>query len=79
MMDKFIGLISGTSMDAIDAVLVNFESSTPRLLAHHSLPLDEEIRSKLTALQQPGEDELNRTASLDIQMGRLFANATSNY
>jgi len=76
MMDKFIGLISGTSMDAIDAVMVSFEANTPRLLAHHSLPLDERIRADLTALQQPGPDELNNTARLDIQMARLFAQAT---
>lgn len=76
-MDKFIGLISGTSMDAIDAVLVSFEAATPRLLAHHSLPLSHEIRTELTALQQPGHDELNRTARLDIEMGRLFAQSTS--
>ena len=76
-MDKFIGLISGTSMDAIDAVLVSFEpASQPRLLAHHSLPLGDTLRADLTALQQPGHDELNRTARLDIQMARLFAKAS---
>ncbi len=77
MMDKFVGLISGTSMDAIDAVLVSFEeASAPRLLAHHSLALDDTLRSDLSSLQQPGHDELTRTARLDIQMARLFAQAT---
>lgn len=75
MMDKYIGLMSGTSMDAIDAVLVSFEANTPRLLAHHSLPIDDALRADLTGLQQPGNDELNRTARLDIQMARLFARA----
>lgn len=62
-------------MDAIDAVLVNFEAGTPRLLAHHSLALDDTLRADLTKLQQPGNDELNRTARLDIQMARLFADS----
>lgn len=75
MMDKYIGLMSGTSMDAIDAVLVSFEASTPRLLAHHSLPLGDTLRADLLGLQQPGNDELNRTARLDIHMARLFATA----
>ncbi len=75
-MDKYIGLISGTSMDAIDAVLVSFEAPNPRLLAHHNLPLTNDLRAKLGALQQPGDDELNRTARLDIEMARLFAKAT---
>jgi len=76
MMDKYIGLMSGTSMDAIDAVLVSFEASLPRLLAHHSLPLDDELRNTLTDLQQPGHDELNRMARLDFQMAGLFADAS---
>mgnify|MGYP001121475027 CR=1 FL=1 len=76
MMDKYIGLMSGTSLDAIDAVMVSFEATTPRLLAHYSLSLDEAIRTELTALQQPGDDELNRVARLDIKMARLFAEAT---
>lgn len=75
MMDKYIGLMSGTSMDAIDAVLVSFEASTPRLLAHHSLPLDDALRADLSSLQQSGKDELNRMAQLDIHMARLFAKA----
>ena len=77
MMDKYIGLMSGTSMDAIDAVLVNFEAKLPRLLAHHSLPLPNDLRQELATLQQSGKDELNRTARLDIHMGRLFAQAVS--
>lgn len=76
MMDKFIGLMSGTSMDAVDAVLASFEASPPRLLAHHSHPLGDELRAELSRLQQPGDDELNRTAELDIRVARLFAVTT---
>lgn len=76
-MDKYIGLMSGTSMDAIDAVMVSFEATTPRLLAHYSLSLDEQLRTELSNLQQPGEDELNRMARLDIKMAELFSEATN--
>lgn len=76
-MDKYIGLMSGTSLDAIDAVLVSFEASSPRLLAHYSLSLDAALRQSLESLQQPGDDELNKLAQLDIKLARLFSEAVS--
>ncbi|MDH5446156.1 MAG: anhydro-N-acetylmuramic acid kinase [Gammaproteobacteria bacterium] len=77
MMDKYIGLMSGTSMDAVDTVLVSFESSTPRILAQHSLPLTDDLRQQLISLHQPGKDELNRLAKLDITLAQLLADTVN--
>ncbi|MFO1359352.1 anhydro-N-acetylmuramic acid kinase [Plasticicumulans sp.] len=70
-----IGLMSGTSMDAVDAVLVRFEAGRPRTLARHALPLPAELRSALLGLAAPGHDELDRAAQLDNRVARLFAQA----
>jgi len=75
-MEKFIGLMSGTSMDAIDAVLVEFDSDRPRLLAHHQHPLTDELRHSILRLQQPSTDEIATMARLDTELGRLFAQAS---
>ena len=61
----YIGLMSGTSADAIDAVLVDFQAS-PRIIAKYSSPLDSEIRNEIHALAQPSANEIDRLGKLDI-------------
>lgn len=74
MSDLYIGLMSGTSLDAIDAVLVDL-SERPKLLASHSHPLPEELRLDLLGLLTPAENELYHYAQTDVTVARLFAAA----
>ncbi|WP_347332194.1 anhydro-N-acetylmuramic acid kinase [Marinimicrobium locisalis] len=75
--ELYIGLISGTSADAIDAALVDFESGTPRLLAHHSEPLDVSTKAVIHQLAQPGPDEIDQLGDLDHKLGVAFAQAAN--
>jgi anhydro-N-acetylmuramic acid kinase len=75
MPEKYIGLMSGSSLDGIDAVLVSFESSPPHLLAHHVEPLDSHLVDELDALTRPGNDELARCCRADVLLGECFAKA----
>ncbi len=68
--------MSGTSMDAIDAALVDFSGTTPQLLATHSHALTDQLRRELQGLANLGVDELEHYAQLDMRMGRLFAEAS---
>lgn len=72
----YIGLMSGTSVDGIDAALVSFPSDgQPILLATHHHPFTDASRDAIQALMQPGPDEVEREGELDVQLGRLFAEA----
>lgn len=73
MTQLYIGLMSGTSMDAADAALVDFSADTPKLIATHRTPLSSELRAALLALCVPGPNEIERMAQLDTQLGELFA------
>ncbi len=73
MSSLFIGLMSGTSMDAVDAALVDFSAGHPKLVASHAQPLDDSLRTELRSLMHASAAELERCAQLDVHMGELFA------
>lgn len=70
--DYYIGLMSGTSADAIDAVIVDF-CAPIQLAAFHSQPIPPALREEIHQLTIPGNDEINRAGALDQQLGDLFA------
>lgn len=66
MSEIYIGLMSGTSLDAMDAVAVSFANPThPDVLATHSLPWSESARQQIQQLCQPSDNEISQLASLD--------------
>lgn len=71
----YIGLMSGTSADAIDAALVDFSCDQPTLLAHYSLELKRDVRAIIHQLAHPGDNEIDRMGAMDHQLGELFATA----
>ncbi|MGI8560223.1 MAG: anhydro-N-acetylmuramic acid kinase [Luteimonas sp.] len=75
----YLGLISGTSADGIDAALVRFDGSAsgrPELVFGRTYPWDVALRARLVAL---GQDEaqlsLDDVGELDVRIGRAFADA----
>ena len=74
-----IGLMSGTSLDGVDAALVEFSDASTgpvaRVRSFASLPLPEPLRSELLLLNTPGPDELHRAALAGNALARLYAEA----
>lgn len=71
----FIGLMSGTSADAIDAVLVQIDANRCHQLAHTSLALDDATHDAILALNGSGPDEIERLGALHVHLGERFAEA----
>ncbi|MSQ57900.1 MAG: anhydro-N-acetylmuramic acid kinase [Limnohabitans sp.] len=67
MSELYIGLMSGTSLDGVDGVLVNFDSAGFQVKAHHAHEMPSTLRQSFLSLNQSGDDELHR--------GALAANA----
>ncbi len=77
MIDLYIGLISGTSIDAIDAAILGINQGRFELLHHHSHPLPIETRRDIKKLSHSGNDEIELLGILDRRLGKLFAEAAA--
>lgn len=71
-MSLYLGLISGTSADAVNAALVHFNGDRIDLRATSVTPIPPPLRRQILDLYSPGYDEIDRVGVLDRQLGTLF-------
>jgi len=73
MSERYIGLMSGTSLDGVDAVLAEARGDRLYLLKSTRLPFPAKLRARLLELHQTGPDELRRAAVLSNGLSALYA------
>jgi anhydro-N-acetylmuramic acid kinase len=75
-MGIYLGLISGTSLDAIDAALVDFDVAPLRILATSATPFEPHLKRRISALiDQADRVALDEIGQIDVELGRAFARA----
>ena len=67
--------MSGTSLDGIDVVLVDFSEQAPKILAKECTPYPSSLRNALKDLFLPGENEIDKLGELDNELGLHYSAA----
>jgi anhydro-N-acetylmuramic acid kinase len=77
--ELFIGLMSGTSIDAVDGVIARFseDGHLEDTLADASVPIPPELRRQLSILQSPGPDELAAAALAGNSLADHYADCVA--
>ena len=79
MSNVYIGLMSGTSLDGVDGVMVDLpeDGSALRILTSAYQPFSDALRHQAMTLQQPGENEIHQEALLANQLAASYANCVA--
>lgn len=71
--DYYIGLISGTSVDAIDCALIETGRSGTSLIAHYVGHFSNELRQRILDLCSNPQISLLSLGELNVEIGQVFA------
>lgn len=78
-MSLYLGMMSGTSMDAIDASLVDFDGKPLRILASSATPFEPGLKRRIAALiESPDRVGLDELGQIDVALARAFAQAATD-
>ena len=79
MPDVYIGLMSGTSRDGIDAVAASFGDKCVEMLATHSHPYPNDLSNALTRMvDSPDNVSLDQLGELHTWVGEVFGEAAKS-
>ncbi len=70
--------MSGTSLDGIDAVLVDLSQPKPLQLGKYYQPFDDVLKNALLALHLPSHNELHQAQAIGNQLAKMYAAAVSS-
>lgn len=76
--EYYIGIMSGTSLDGVDLVLMDFTNGKNKLVDTDFTPMPKKLKEKLTALLQ-GKTSLQQLGEVDHQLGLLYSHCVNQF
>jgi anhydro-N-acetylmuramic acid kinase len=75
---RYLGTISGTSVDGLDIALIEITDQV-QVIAARTYPFPETLRSALLQLGQPGQDDLEALGASDTRLGRFIGETALDF
>lgn len=75
--ELYIGVMSGTSLDGVDTVLVSMENEGINLVASDYFAMPSTLKQKVLNIAQAQPSSVQQIGELDNQLGHLFADAVN--
>jgi anhydro-N-acetylmuramic acid kinase len=76
--ERYIGLISGTSVDGVDAVIAEFDDRSCRIIAAATTPYPASLSKRVWTLIERPVTDLASLGATDVLLGRFFADCVSD-
>ena len=73
MGELYLGVMSGTSQDGVDAAIVEFHDAGSQIHHATTTPYPEELRARIARLLTKPQVSLQELGKLDVAVGRFFA------
>ena len=77
-MELYVGIMSGTSVDGVDSVLVSFENKTFEIIDCHTQNFPDEIKEEILELLKTFTIHLKQLGELDHKLGLCYADCVNN-
>lgn len=78
MKEKYIGVMSGTSLDGVDVVICDIDSDSCTVLHSHEYSFDKELKNDILHAINSSVT-LNFVGQLDTHLGELFASCINSF
>ena len=72
---RYVGVMSGTSVDGLDVAVVDMSAGVPRITESTTVALPDALTTALVALSSPGVDEIDRAGACDAAFGEFIGRA----